>query len=114
MSTLPGELRNEIHFLRFIPDSLYFKLHFEEFYFPDEMLIAWCKELEMEWHCYLMTYRANYFNHEKNSFELCRVIHAAQLKETQVKKIKQIEDKFGRKIVLVAYRKPLVFNNSKF
>jgi len=105
------KLREEVTFLRQIPDSIYFNLDSRELFFPQKNIAKLRKELGQKLGHYVMTYKRNVFKKDLlTNKHLCAHLKGARLNKKQkiiLEKYEQIVKK--NNISFVVYQKPLVF-----
>lgn len=104
------QFREEIPFLKQIPDDIYFKLDTSEFYFPDSLISRARKDLEQELNCFVMTYNKEVFNLEiPINAHLCANLNGADLMPDQLRILNSYEVYYREThpVSFVAYAKPL-------
>jgi hypothetical protein len=105
-------LRNEIHFLNFIPNDIYFSLDSSSFYFPTPAVQKKREELEQRTGQYVMTYKRDVFSLDiPVQAHLCAHLKGAQLSLTDLVLLTQYEKSVFPDVSLVVYKKPLQIQN---
>ena len=104
-----SDLRENVAFLKEIPDDIYFKLDPSELYLPDDDIAKLRSELETRLGHYIMTYNADVFNLTiPIERHLCANLKEVVLTGEQLKILQDYERRVKEKgVTFVAYQKPL-------